>query len=145
LVDARTGIAVDPVGHVSDEHIEMTDWEPQDFAVQSVRDHLETAGRKLMSWQGNPAVDPSIWFVGTSGPEWVVVRAVRYPKVKANPPSNWPQISERCASLGKVGHFASVSVAGADDGFDSDGANQLWRGHGLIVRFEGLEAASAVQ
>jgi hypothetical protein len=29
-----------------------------------------------MSWQGNPSVDPSIWFVGDSGPEWVVVRAV---------------------------------------------------------------------
>ena len=60
LVDARTGKTVDPIAHVSDERIEMTNWELQDFAVQIVRDHLENTGRKLMSWQGNPAVDPSI-------------------------------------------------------------------------------------
>jgi hypothetical protein len=142
LVNARTGKVVDPIAHVSDERIEMTDWEVQDFAVQVVRDHLEKAGRKLMSWQGNPAVDPSIWFVGDSGPEWVVVRAVRYPKIKAHRPANWQQIAARCAELGKVGHFASVSAANADDAFDPSGAippEPLWRGHRMLVRFEGLE------
>jgi hypothetical protein len=47
-----------------------------------------------MSWQGNLHVDPSIWFVGEYGPEWVVVRAARYPVLKANPPANWPRIAE---------------------------------------------------
>ena len=89
----------------------MTDWELQGFAVQIVRDHLDKGGKNLMSWQGNPAVDPSIWFVGTNGREWVVVRAVRYPQLKADPPAKWQQIADRCARLGKVGHFASVSVA----------------------------------
>jgi hypothetical protein len=148
LVDARTGTTVDPIAHVSDERIEMTDWELQDFAVQIVREHLERAGRKVMSWQGNPAVDPSMWFVGTTGPEWVVVRAVRYPNTKAEPPANWGQISERCARLGKVGHFASVSVANADDPFDPSGAapsEPLWRGHGMNPRFEGLDAAPVVR
>jgi hypothetical protein len=76
LLDLRTGRSLDPVSLVSGERIEMTDWELQDFAVQIVRDHLEKQGRKLMSWQGNPSVDPSIWLVGDHGPEWVVVRAV---------------------------------------------------------------------
>jgi hypothetical protein len=31
---------LDPIAHVSDERIEMTDWELQDFAVQVVRVHL---------------------------------------------------------------------------------------------------------
>lgn len=97
----------------------MTDWELQDFAVQIVRDHLEKAGRKLMSWQGNPSVDPSIWFVGDEGPEWVVVRAARYPKANTVPPENWQQIADRCARIARIGHFASVSVANADDAFDS--------------------------
>jgi hypothetical protein len=144
LVDVRSGRTVDPVAHVSDEKIEITDWELQDFAVQIVRDHLEKAGQKLMSWQGNPAVDPSMWFLGIRGPEWVVVRAVRYPKVKAEPPANWRQISERCARFGKAGHFASVSLANAGDGFDPSGtasSEPLWRGHGMIVRFDGLDAA----
>jgi len=141
LVDARTGKEVDPMALISDERIEITDWELQDFAVQIVRDHLEKIGMKLMSWQGNPAVDPSIWFVGESGPEWVVVRAVRSPRAKADLPANWQQIVERCARLGRAGHFASVSVANADDAFDASGAvasEPLWRGHAMVVRFEGL-------
>jgi hypothetical protein len=82
LVDARTGKEVDPMALISDERIEITDWELQDFAVQIVRDHLEKIGMKLIVVAGNPAVDPSIWFVGESGPEWVVVRAVRFSKGK---------------------------------------------------------------
>jgi hypothetical protein len=84
LVDARTKTAVDPVRLVSDDRIEISDWELQDFAVQIVRDHLEKTGKKLMSWQSNPAVSPSVWFVGEGGPEWVVVQAVRYPRTNAS-------------------------------------------------------------
>ena len=73
LIDARTERTVNPVVLISAEPIEMTDWELQDFAVQVVRNQLEKEGRQLMSWQGNPNVDPSIWFVGDKGPEWVVV------------------------------------------------------------------------
>ncbi|MGB5213039.1 MAG: hypothetical protein WBN88_05245, partial [Anderseniella sp.] len=83
FIDTVSGKPVDPAVLVSDELIEMTDWELQDFAVQVVRDGLVNDGRKLMSAQGNPSVDPSIWFVGDDGPEWVVVRAGRYPKVKS--------------------------------------------------------------
>ena len=67
LVDARTGRGIDPPALISDERIEMTDWELQDFAVQIVRDQLEKSGRKLMSWQGSPGVDPSVFFVGDAG------------------------------------------------------------------------------
>jgi hypothetical protein len=147
LLDARTGNTVNPIDLVGDARIEMTDWEVHDFAVQVVRKHLEKSGKKLMSWTGHPGVDPSVWFVGASGPEWIVVRAVRYPKSNAIPPADWPQIAASCARLGKVGHFASVSVANADDAFDPSGtvpALPLWRGHAMFVRFEGLVAGSAV-
>jgi len=137
LVDARTGKVLDPIAHVSDERIEMTDWELQDFAVEVVRVHLEKAGMKQLSWQSNPVVEPSIWFVGDNGPEWVVVRAVRYPKTRADLPSDWQQIAAWCAKLGKVGHFASVAVANWDDAFDpiTTSPEPLWRGHGMKVRF----------
>lgn len=139
LVDARTGRLLDPLALITDERIEMTDWELQDFAVQVVRDSLREQGRQLMSWQGNPGVDPSLWFVGDSGPEWVVVRAVRYPEQEAVPPNNMDSIAERCAAMGKRGHFASVSFANIDDPFDPDGGGMpLWRGHGCHVRFQGL-------
>ena len=102
LLDAQKGTSIEPVALVSDERIEMTDWELQDFAIQIVRDHLEKAGRKLMSWTSHPEVNPSIWFVGDNGPEWIVVRAVRYPKKEAHPPAKWQQIAERCARLGNI-------------------------------------------
>lgn len=139
LIDAKSGRVVDPPELITDEKIEMTDWELQDFAVQIVRDQLVKAGRKLMSWQGNPAVDPSIWFVGDRGPEWVVVRVVRYPGLQATPPANWASISNECARLGKEGHFASVAVASADDP-----GQPLWRGHALYARYVGLETGLGV-
>lgn len=146
LLDVRTGRSLDPISLVSDDRIEMTDWELQDFAVQIVRNHLEKQGRELMSWQGNPSVDPSIWFVGDHEPEWVVVRAIRYPKKSAGLPANWRAIAERCARIGIAGHFASVSVANADDAFDPAGTvppMPLWRGHALLASFEGLVTGPA--
>ncbi len=142
LVDARTGAVVDPAQLVTDEKIEMTNWELQDFAVQVVRTQLEKEGFQLMSWQGNPDVDPAIWFVGGSkGPEWVVVRAVRYPDNEAAKPANWSSIAEGCARQSKVGHFAQVAFASTDQPFRSDGEKPvpLWRGYGVHVRYEGME------
>ncbi|AGK58678.1 hypothetical protein HYPDE_35033 [Hyphomicrobium denitrificans 1NES1] len=141
LIDAHTGLAIDPVALVSDERIEMTDWEVHDAAVQVVRDDLKSAGKKLMSWTGHPQVDPAIWFVGDSGPEWVVVRAVRYPALEASPPADWQRLAEHCASVSTIGHFASVSLASAEDAFDPDHVippEPLWRGHAMRVRFDGL-------
>lgn len=142
LVDLISEKLMDPVALVSDEPIEMTDWEIHDFAVQVVRDQIVKDGRELMSSQGNPAVDPSIWFVGNDGPEWVVVRAARYPAAKVDVPANLPEIADSCARFGKAGHFASVTIANADDAFDSSGKSPslpLWRGYGMYVRFTGIE------
>jgi len=147
LIDARSGKSLDPLDHISDELIEITDWELHDFAVQIVRDDLRKNGKELMSWQDNPGVDPSLWFLGESGPEWVVVRAVRYPDIAAEAPINWQEIASRCAVLGKIGYFASVSVANADDTFDPSDTlppEPLWRGHAMFVRYEGLVARSSL-
>ena len=143
LVDDETGNIINPINLISDEKIEMTDWEIHDFAVQVVRDHVtEKLGHKLMSSQGNPDVDPSIWFVGENGPEWVVVRAARFPEKEATRPENIPAIEASCAHMSNVSHFASVSFANSEDAFDPAGgvpALPLWRGHGVFIRFEGLE------
>jgi hypothetical protein len=141
LFDLRTGRDIDPVALITDELIEMSDWELHDFAVQIVKDNLTKNGRTQMSWQGNPSVDPSIWFAGEHGPEWVVVRAARYPETSVEPPADWHAIAENCSRHGKSGHFASVGFANADDAFDPTGAvpaTPLWRGHGMRVRFIGL-------
>jgi hypothetical protein len=146
LLDVRSGQPIDPVAYVSDEKIEMTDWELQDFAVQVVRDYVgNSLNFQLMSWQGNPDVDPSIWFDGGHGPEWVVVRAVRYPEKEAALPHHIKEIANSCSHLSNTGHFASVSVANKNNIFDTSDDVQalpLWRGHKMNVRFEGLTSPS---
>ena len=144
LLDARSRQPVNPPALITDEKIVMTDWELQDLAVQVVRDQLAQEGRELMSWNGNPEVNPSLWFVGDDGPEWVVVRAVRYPESQARLPGNIAELQAHFNKLGHPGHFASVAVASVDDPFDPDAANNgnfvpLYRGHEMHIKYQGLE------
>lgn len=142
LLNAHTRLPLNPVELVTDEEIEMTHWELHDMAVQVVRDSLQKDGFQLMTSQGNPEVDPSIWFVGkTEKPEWVVVRAVKFPANQAERPANWSDIAKSCSRLSPTGHFASVAVcSGAQPFMSSDEvAVPLWRGHSMHVRFTGLE------
>ena len=144
LMDARTERTVNPVALISDEPIEMTDWELQDFAVQVVRSQLEKDGRQLMSWQGNPSVDPSIWFIGDDGPEWVVVRAARWPERDAAVPGNIAKIASDCLPTGKTGHFAVVRATNTNDPFDpqaklSGNYIPLVRGEGISISYNGLK------
>ncbi len=136
LLDVRSGHVVDPPALISNQPVEMTDWELHDFAVQVVRSDLEQKGHQLMSWAGDPEINPSLWFVEGQGPAWVVVRAARYPMREAKAPSNWQAIADGCAHMSRTGYFASVSVAC----MDSMGAGgEIWRGHGLTVQYEGLQ------
>jgi len=142
LVDASNNTPVDPATLVTEEKIEMTPWETHDMAVQMVREHLESQGHQVMSWQSNPQVDPALWFVGKSKrPEWVVIRAARYPERKAQRPDNWNEIAAHCSRMSPIGHFASVAFASTDQTFSSnnEAPAPLWRGHGLHVSFSGLE------
>jgi hypothetical protein len=142
LADASTGAPVDPSSLVTEDKVEMTDWELHDMAVQVVREYLEKKGYQIMSWQGNPEIDPSIWFIGDSkGPEWVVVRATRYPEARAEPPENWKDIALQCANISPEGHYASVALANSEQQFDSENeeAVPLWRGSSMYIQFPGLE------
>jgi hypothetical protein len=116
LVSATTGEPISPPALITEEPIRMTNWELQDFAVQVVRQKLESQGRALMSWQGNPAANPSIWFVGDDGPEWLIVRPALNPASNPTPPSNWRAIARQCAKLSTTGHFVRVLVARSDRG-----------------------------
>lgn len=144
LLDARTRQPINPAALISDELIEMTDWELQDFAVQVVRDYLRREGREIMSFNSNPDVHPSIWFVGDDGPEWVSVGVVRYPSSEAPLPANLSTPQRTFNRSGHSGNFASLAVASADDPFDPNATTNgnylpLYRGHGMHVKFTGLE------
>ena len=108
----------------------------------SVRGYLENEGYQLMSWQSDPDVDPSIWFVGDSkGPEWVVVRPSDSLEEGAERPANWDAIAAQSRPLSNIGHFASVWIASAEQlsAPEDDPAIPLWRGHQLEIEFFGLE------
>ena len=142
LVDANTGASINPAALVTEERIEMTPWEIHDMAVQVVRDYLKENGFQVMSWQGNPEVDPSIWFIGESkSPEWVVIRSVKFPAMEGKRPRNWEGIANKCAKVSTTGHFASVALVSVTQPFKSDKEEPvpMWRGHGMHVRFTGLE------
>ena len=141
-MDAATKTPIDPFSLVTDEEIEMTSWELQNMSVRVVRDYIKKQGYQLMSWQGNPEVEPAVWFVGDSkGPEWVVVRGIRYPANKASRPENWEAIADQCSHMSRIGHFASVAIVSTEQNFESENerAVPLWRGHAMHVRFTGLE------
>ena len=142
LVDAKTKESIDPTSLITDQKIEMTPWEFQDMAVQVVKDFLEKQGYQIMSWQGNPEVDPAIWFDGESkGPEWVVVKAITFPENHVPRPNNWQAIESQCSRMSRVRHFASVALVSAEQPFQSqeEQAVPLWRGHAMHVNFTGLE------
>ena len=143
LISPESNLSVNPLDFVTDENIEVTEWELLGFAVQVVRDHIRHKLKfEIMSTLSDPGVNPSIWFVGSDGPEWVAVRAARYPSPQAAMPDNIGEIAEGCKGMGVVGHFASVVFANKLEAFDPDHGGvgmKLWRGHGVMIMFGGLE------
>lgn len=135
LQDAKTRQPINPVALITDELIEMTDWELQDFVVQVVRQHLTQEGLEIMSFNNHPDVHPSTWFVGDGGPERVSVGVVRYPLSEAPLPVNLSKLQTTFNRSGHRGHFASVAVVSAEGPYDPNAATNgnhlsLYRGHG---------------
>lgn len=144
LIHADTGQPVDPSLLVTDELIEMSNWELRDFANQVVKASLESEGHRVYSTQSSLHIDPSIWFDEGGDACWVVVRAVRQPNLNAELPDNIAEIGASSSQEGIRGYFASVGVASTDDPFDPEAASNgnflpLFRGHSMTVRYNGLK------
>ena len=149
LQHAITNELIIPPALITDEAIEITDYELQDFAIQIVRDKLKADGKAITSTQSDPLVNPSIWFVDSGNSSWVIVRAARYPKMTATPPANIGELGTRMLAAGHIGYFASVTVANAADPFDPAAEKTgnylpLIRGVGYMCSYNGLEPVSAL-
>jgi hypothetical protein len=139
LLDAKTRLAINPVDYVSEERIPMTPWEIQDFAVLVVRNHLADKGFEIMSYNNNPGVKPSIWFVGPEGPEWVVVKAIRLDDAEEEP-ENLTEVAKSCEHLSKKGNRANVFLMSEADFMSlDDELGPLYRGMKIMPEFAGLE------
>jgi len=134
---------------ISEGLVEMSDWEILDWSVSIVVDHImdkfDIKNRHEINYQSTTGIYPQIWFKDKTGTlNYVVVSAVRYPKMDAPKPENIEEIC-KFANLTGNGFFASVSIAQAD-GFKSDPgigyrppAEFIYRGCGVHVNFKGLE------
>jgi hypothetical protein len=141
LIDAQNNDLLNPIALVSDEPIEMTKWEIQDFAVQIVKNHITSQlNKKVMSSQGNPDVHPSLWFEGDDGPEWVVVQVSVFPDQEPINKCDIDLVAKGCAKLSERGHVANIGFINANqENEDSSPILPLLRGHGTMVKFEGLK------
>ena len=145
LIHPISKAAINPLDQVSDELIEMTDWEIHDFAIQVVSTKLEESGKRVLSKQSSREIDPSIWFQDVLGSHYVLVRAGRYPESEVHFPDNIDAIKKGCSKMSDSGFFASVIFANSEDPFDPDARTNhnflpLYRGHGVFPKYSGLQA-----
>lgn len=139
LLDVATLSMVNPPKLVTTEKIVMTNWELRDFSVQIVMNYItDNLGFQVLTFQSNPLVDPSIWFIGNDNPEYVIVREARCHNETIARPSNITAIMDSCRSLSRIGHFAPVSFSSCDPYRPGSKHRPLWRGHQLNVEFQGL-------
>ena len=145
LTSVSTQQSINPVDLLSDENIEMTDWELQDFAVEVVRDQIkDKLGGEIMSRNSNPSVYPSIWFVGKNGPEWVAVRMTSYPNPEPAHDCDLGKVAASCVQISEVGNTADVTIFNADQKFEDDSPIlPILRGHAASIKFDGLKKVTS--
>ena len=141
LIDAHTRKPFNPVDLISDDKIEMTQWELQDFAVQVVRNYISDQGFDIMSFNSAPEAHPSIWFVRNSQPEWVEVCYALYPMMELERPPILDQLLAAPSLRSCPSSIAKVFIASSAEMTNESGVPiPPYRGHALSVRFEGLES-----
>ena len=145
LTHAVTNEPVDPMALVSEELIEMSDWELHDFAISVVKGKLQKEGKNVYSTCSDFGINPSLWFEDDGQDHWVVINEYRHPHSFNGPPEDIDQIAEFVSARKATGYFAIVGVVNNDDPFDPDARVNgnylpLYRGHAMFVKFTGIEA-----
>jgi hypothetical protein len=79
LLNAFTKAPVDPLAPVSNELIEISDWELHDFAISVVKNELIKEGKTVYSTCSDMEINPSLWFEENGVHHWVVIRGLRHP------------------------------------------------------------------
>lgn len=148
LLHAATKKPIDPLALVSDELIEMSDWELHDFAISVVKNDLEKEGKTVYSTCSDMEINPSLWFEENDLHYWVVIRGFRHPTVSDERPDDLDRIAERVPAEKSAGYYALVTVANSDDPFDPEAADNgnflpLYRGHGMFVKYDGIQPIAA--
>ena len=142
LIHAETMKYLEPENYLTNDLIEISDWELLDFAVQIVADQLEKDGFSEIVKQCHLKIDPSIWFKDKElNPGYIVVRAIRFPKRTASRPEGTLKQDINNKLPNAKSFFASVGVAHADQKKQENDNKvvTLWRGAPYHVLYTGLE------
>lgn len=138
----KTGELIEPTELVTDELVEISDWEVQNFACQIACTQLQQAGHKISPWGTYAEVDPSIFLEVENGSECVIVRGIRHGAEKLSKPWNLEKFANEQKAKGRGGHFVSVTVCNADQGFVDNNTKQIlpiYRGHAMHVSYSGMQ------
>ncbi len=132
LVDARTNKALDPFSLVSDEKIEMSEYEIHEIGVSHVHENFleRTMGYKVTSWFKDLGVYPSITFINYHGEECHVFVGVSHSSEPSKKIDLYLDLMKAALSRrpeSKI-YFARVRVVNSNDDFKSPKMT-LYRGH----------------
>jgi hypothetical protein len=150
LIALETNLPISPLDLISDDRIEMSQWELQNLAIQIVRDSVDQSGGKVLSFSDVAGIDPQVWFEDSTGRRsWIIVR--HYPFLSGKEGEEFIGIARQHAQLTPfAGYFAAISMASSEPVlFDRDGSiiplsrrfdgtAPLYRGDKFYVKFDGL-------
>ena len=146
LKHAETNELINLQDYMTNEDVEITDWEVADVANLRVVKEIEESGGTILSTNSDPNVHPSIFFVDEDEiPNFVVVVAARYPNDPELDEGLIEKIKEGVSGFATSGYIAEVTLVSADDPFDPDAKENgnylpLLRGAGYHQKFSGLLA-----
>ena len=132
LIRADSKTFVDPISEASDELIEVSDWELQNWSVQIVSDYLYKEGFKRLSYCDMLGIEPHIWFENSNGARcWIEVLYAKYPDTdKTFSFTNWPYEVLKYDGYKAVVSFANINI---DKPYE-----KLYRAQGADVNFRGI-------
>jgi hypothetical protein len=141
LVEPDSMHPIDIRKHLLSQPPEMNEWEIHDFGIIFVRQYVERdLGGRVLSYQSDPDVLPSIWVEIDGKQGAIVVCTGRYPANHLEPTEFVTVVSTKLAALQVNTFYASVTIMSVHEQPElASNAAPLMRGEGLIPRFLGLE------
>ena len=118
LLDLRSDQPIDPNKVSTDEAIVISEWEVHDIGVQVSRDFLKNDGFKIISWQSNVEINPSIYCEKGGQYYSVIVRTSRKGPDVAVRPENSSELSALYKSHDSKGLFIGLKIVSENDRFD---------------------------
>ena len=144
LRHATTGELVHPKNFLTNDDIEISDWELQDIGLRRIVEVIEKSGGTIVSFNSDPTVKPSLYFEDEHNTlHFVVLSTSRYPFAPELSEDITTEIKRRTGDLTSSGFKAEITLVSTDDPFDSNAKHNgnylpLIRGKGYHQKFTGL-------